>query len=924
MKCYEKVILLWVALLLPFSLFGAVQPDLVTAKGELARFHVTPYPERDDADQDSVVYEYGFEDGWSGWTHRDLTDAGIQWHVTETNAYDEGSSWWCGDEEIGGYDNHWLQYLMTPVLDLTDRENLALTFMLYYNCEDPEEGQPPPDTMGYDAWDGCNMWISTDGGEEWEVIEAVEPEYDYESLYSFGVEWGMGTDIPGWAGFRGEWLEGSVDLSDYAQENVQIAWVFCSDPAWKTGDDGDPDGEAIGMVVDEMLITAGDDVVWENDGTEIGDMERASGETSGDYWEISDETGHESDHSAHCPIEAILVDALISPPLEIPGEGYYTYFDFWMICNTVMSNADPDADNTLDDYFRIEVSNDEGVNWQDMIYDYGHPEQRPDWYEEWAQYGPDSWFRIDMPEWRRKLNLTQFAGETVMLRWVLKTDDVMEDDQGTGLWIDDFRLMTTERRENDVGIEYMLIGYPIGIGLRTDCQIMVKNFGMMTQNNVRKYYQLGDGRVTPITPWQGDLEADSSRAYNFRLQNFDFAGGSTVAAWTALPDDENEENDRAVSEITIYPEGMYQLGYDSRTVRDEIRFAQNNGPAVLFTPSDDGVDGDFNILALNVQWGSENQDGEAVTMLQIFQDNRGRFGQRLYSEDITVTPDDLSPNVQQINLGEIENLQNLDADFWIYFHISDDNQWPLPLGKAIEGNDPNPGAGHYYVSNGNAVEERDFEFQIQALIINTEAAEAPLLPGAPEVDFEQVDPDSSMTIRLPVFGSSSETVTITNATTNNELFSVESVEELPHDLAAGEYAYFDITFTPGGEEDRWTANLTIICLEAEPVVIRLVGRSTEGVADDVDAIPLEFALGEAYPNPFNATAVIPFSLPHAADVKLAVYDLAGRKVADLVSGNMNAGYHEVTLNAENLAVGIYLYKLEAGEFSTVRKIALIK
>jgi hypothetical protein len=911
-------------LLIPAASFGAQSPAATATNDNMERIHYSPFPDRDDADDD-IVYEYGFEDGWNSWTTQDLTDVDAMWHVSEEHAFEEGSSWWCADENLGGYDNHWLQYLNTPVLDLTNHENLTLNFMLYYYCEDPEVAAPPPDSTGYDGWDGCNVWISIDGGESFEVITPTAPEYDYASLYSFGEEWGMGLDIPGWAGFRGEWLEAEFDLSDYAGQEVIVRWAFCSDPGWATGDIDDDDRLAIGMLVDEMQIIDGDQVLWENDGTQVNQMTvQSMGDAVGDLWEISNAEANTGDFSAHCPIEMGVMNGLTTPPLEIPEEGFYTYFDFWLICNTRVS--DSDGDGSLDDLFRIKVSDDDGLTWEDMIYDYGDPDDRPDWFDDWGHYGPDSWFRQDMPEWKRKLNLTQFAGQTIYLRWIFVTDSVLDGDQGTGLWIDDFTLWTTSRSENDAGISYANIGYPIGMGLTTDCQIIVKNYGMATQNNIRKYFQINNGRATPITPWQGDLEADSSLTYNFRVQNLDFAGPARISTWTALNEDENAENDTARFDVTVFPEGIYKLGYDSRLGQDEIGFVVNNGPAVLYTPTNDGVDGNFDLLAVDVTWGAEVQDHDTTTTLSIYSDRRGAPSDLLYSREISVTMNDLYPNKQHISLEDVDELKDLSTDFWVYFNISAESQIPKPFGKRLTGNDPNPGAGHYYVSNGQQVEEREFEFLVQAYVIKTELNLAPVVPQSPLIDFDLIDEaDGTATQRFSILGTSAEDVTITNAEADNNLFSIESVDGLPVVLAFEDFAYFDVTFSPQGQVGVWHANLTFTLEEGNPVVVRLRGRTEEsGVSDNADVIPLNFALGDAYPNPFNSTTVIPFAMPQAADVNLSLYDLEGRMVADLISGRMSAGNHSVVLEAGNLTAGIYICRLETSDFSAVRKVVLVK
>jgi hypothetical protein len=65
-------------------------------------------------------------------------------------------------------------------------------------------------------------------------------------------------------------------------------------------------------------------------------------------------------------------------------------------------------------------------------------------------------------------------------------------------------------------------------------------------------------------------------------------------------------------------------------------------------------------------------------------------------------------------------------------------------------------------------------------------------------------------------------------------------------------------------------------------------------------------------------------LPQAAQVKLTVFDVMGREVAVLINGMRDAGSHSVTFDATGLASGIYLYKLEASEYSSVQKMVLMK
>ncbi|MFH1736144.1 MAG: T9SS type A sorting domain-containing protein, partial [bacterium] len=89
-------------------------------------------------------------------------------------------------------------------------------------------------------------------------------------------------------------------------------------------------------------------------------------------------------------------------------------------------------------------------------------------------------------------------------------------------------------------------------------------------------------------------------------------------------------------------------------------------------------------------------------------------------------------------------------------------------------------------------------------------------------------------------------------------------------------------------------------------------------------VPLSFALHGAYPNPFNPTTTISFDLPQVSHVKLTIYDLQGRLITELVNGVRDAGTHKTTWNASSVSSGLYFYRIEAGEFTAVEKMVLIK
>ncbi|MFH0991901.1 MAG: YCF48-related protein [bacterium] len=94
--------------------------------------------------------------------------------------------------------------------------------------------------------------------------------------------------------------------------------------------------------------------------------------------------------------------------------------------------------------------------------------------------------------------------------------------------------------------------------------------------------------------------------------------------------------------------------------------------------------------------------------------------------------------------------------------------------------------------------------------------------------------------------------------------------------------------------------------------------------NQAEGIPLEFALEQNYPNPFNPTTSIAFSISAPSEISLVVFDLLGRKVADLVNERLDAGRHVIPFSSTGLSSGIYLYQLKTGTLTAVKKMSLIK
>lgn len=88
----------------------------------------------------------------------------------------------------------------------------------------------------------------------------------------------------------------------------------------------------------------------------------------------------------------------------------------------------------------------------------------------------------------------------------------------------------------------------------------------------------------------------------------------------------------------------------------------------------------------------------------------------------------------------------------------------------------------------------------------------------------------------------------------------------------------------------------------------------------------KYILSQNYPNPFNPTTTISYELPKSSFVKLSIYDISGRLVETLVNEQKNAGYYSVNWNVpqSGISSGIYIYRIDAGEFSSMKKCLVVK
>ena len=106
--------------------------------------------------------------------------------------------------------------------------------------------------------------------------------------------------------------------------------------------------------------------------------------------------------------------------------------------------------------------------------------------------------------------------------------------------------------------------------------------------------------------------------------------------------------------------------------------------------------------------------------------------------------------------------------------------------------------------------------------------------------------------------------------------------------------------------------------------IQVSAYNKEDRISDYKGNPDKFILNQNYPNPFNPSTILSYNLKSDAFVKLTVYNLVGQSVEVLVDEYQTAGDYYYTFDATNLPAGIYLYKLQVGDYSSVKRMTLVK
>ncbi|HHE46642.1 MAG TPA: T9SS type A sorting domain-containing protein, partial [Bacteroidetes bacterium] len=683
-----------------------------------------------------------------------------------------------------------------------------------------------------------------------------------------------------------------------------------------------------GVFVDNILLADDDNDYLFYDGEQDpvpDDMIPRRGPGFGDFWELSDESSHSGDWSAWNDDDHFnLQNALDTPPFDIP-EGLTVWYEFWVWCD--VPDYDSNGDNRLEDFYQMYVSNDEGESWEYITHDYARAESGGD---DWFHYVPGTPWTGNV-----ELDLTDYENETIQLRWLFYTDNDHGDGNGDGIFIDDLEVVGVNRNLRDVGMENLHLPYPTTVGMRrTGFSVDCHNYGLRDQDNIYARWKWGDdevGRTYPIIPRpdivSGDFMVIDLSDYVDRNNPgwtptvpgvFDVTTFTELGANTQDEDDDDENltNDTArVTGVRVWPSGMYELGHDNRTYRYALNFDRGQGAAARFSPADDGIE-DYSLAAAHFRFNGA-QDVTTTFRLHVLGEGGDNApGEELVSFEVDVPVDSCLPNNMTVPLYAREELQGLNGDFWIWIEIMREDYWPQIIGDELI-----RGEGWYFNHDGENTVPFERDMLIHPIIVSTGEVEPNLAGSEQRVEFNEVYVGESLTLGFSLYSIGLQPVTIENVTSSNEAFTVDWRDEVT--LAPGEAVTFDITYAPPDDNEH-EANLVIQSNDESPPSVILIGFGATDVEDPGETMPVVFELDEPYPNPFNSLTRIDYSLESPGDASLVLYDLSGRKIRTIVQGWIPAGRHITALKAENLPTGVYLLKLEAGNKTAVRKVALLR
>ncbi|MCB5255195.1 MAG: FlgD immunoglobulin-like domain containing protein [Candidatus Cloacimonetes bacterium] len=905
-----------------------------------------------------IAYQEDFESGADGWVHYDGAESPNEWHVFNYGGT-QGNAWWMGDpdlasgDNIGGYYNHQYLVLDTPARTLT-AANATLTFKMRLGLEEPAVSDD------YDGWDSANVRISTDGGTTWNVI-AGTPAYDFSNSYAFGFEHGEGMGIPGWGGIVTDWTTATFDLSTYVGQSVMIRFAFASDPAYSTSNQPD----MFGFMVDDISFGG-----YTNNGVDDGQMVSSSlVPLGGDLWNLVTEATAPSpthvmkNQNDQGTYNDNMLNYLVSPSITLPSSGAI-WCDFQIMGEFSDPGTFPDID-----FFGWEISPDNGTAWNAMSNPYADPNGSNYVYSD----APPVWASM-IESYTLDGDISDYAGQTVKFRWYFQSNSTPA--QGPGIMIDDFVIY------NDV-----FVAPPENLEATVDGNTVTLNWdeagsgggggeegwlhydGDYSNNSVgtnavadfdvaAKWNALGD--TNSIYPYVGMnitkiqfVPAEANCEYSVRVWTGatnslvvdQVVATPTIGGWNEIILD---------TPFTIPPGVQLMAGYRCNT-QAGFPAGTDAGPA---------VDGYGNMMRLSGSWSTllaiaptldynwnirvyvADADGREYVLGELPQNDQITFGSlsahtvrstratgyRIYRDAIMID------EVSAATLSYTD--MNVEGGMHNYYITAMYDANESPASNAVTVFVMPDMSGETYYDDGTAEEGLSVGSSHQMAVLHNWFNESVILKYA-KVYVETASP-ASIIVRAHAVGDNGMPGDNLGQVQYAASNVVEGWNYIPFpDLEIPTGAFFlAIMETPnassiGVDTDSSVGHSFVNMGSAtgwEPyengeIMLRAIVNTGSDNEDGVAVAPKLAASN--YPNPFNPTTTIAYSVPQTGMTTVKVFNLKGQMINTLVNKEVAAGSQTVTWNGTDasgnaVASGLYFVRVENSGKAVTRKMLLSK
>jgi len=636
---------------------------------------------------DSTIWVDSLEGSHAAWTTQDLTIAPNYWHLDPRRALGgTGLDWACWDSTRNFYDNNWLQFLITPVMDLSGTTSPTLAFQARWKTERPVTPQAP-----YDSWDGWNMWVSTDNGGTWSILQPTSPAYTRQASFAWGNIWNYGPNIPIYTYTDGSNVDSIYqpmlfDLSAYRVANVKIRWGFASDGGFS----GIDSASYFGLAVDSIRIMDGATTILSNDGS-LDSFTRDHNAPIGQNWVYDQVTNHSPTHEWHCLPANGLLCAVMSPQISLPnlGANQTLSLRYWVWDDQPGFQG---QGNSLADLYEIYIVDSDST--ARVVYDYAYNDGAlppgGNSLNGWVfrtrglKTGGVAQGTIDLSPW---------AGKLINIQYRAVYDNQDTSGVGTGIHIDDIAVVFTRAFNTDLACVDQTVKMPTTVGLAQKYSYTIMNEGLTNQgpairtrvrvikpDNTAQF----DSLIVLTAPLSANQETTATRTwtpavtgcYRFRTQSAQTGDedrtNDTLYSATNVP--ANPDSNFAIS---VRPAGTYELGYHARGMTSALL----NPRYIRYTPQQDGVPvatvNAMDITTVKVMWQfdanipSLPQQG-ALVWIEFWEPGAdtahpGALINRIETRiDTSETIGAASlPHWWTLNVAGTPGLQNRAGDFWV-------------------------------------------------------------------------------------------------------------------------------------------------------------------------------------------------------------------------------------------------------------------